>query len=129
MKEPATLDEFHRAFPAECRIGRPCARCAGPTASAHHDARAATRTRCRHAGVAGFSLPRPSLAHGGTPIHGTRVVMRTDFPAMFFGARHEQGISALQFPRDTGLGRDEAAAKAVGFEHLAGIPRATKARC
>ena len=40
----------------------------------------------------------------GTPFHGTRVPLRTWFLAMFFVARHKQGISALQFQRDAGLG-------------------------
>ncbi len=45
----------------------------------------------------------------GTAFHGTRVPLRTGFLAMFFVARHKQGISALQFQRDAGLGSYQTA--------------------
>lgn len=49
--------------------------------------------------------PESAAAHGaGTPFHGTRVPLRTWFLAIFCVARHKQGISALQFQRDAGLG-------------------------
>jgi transposase-like protein len=40
----------------------------------------------------------------GTIFHKTRVPLRVWFLAIFFVARHKQGISALQFQRDCGGG-------------------------
>jgi transposase-like protein len=45
----------------------------------------------------------------GTIFHKTRVPLRVWFLAIFFVARHKQGISALQFQRDTGLGSYQTA--------------------
>jgi hypothetical protein len=45
----------------------------------------------------------------GTIFHRTKVPLRTWFWAIFFVARHKQGISALQLQKDTGLGSYETA--------------------
>ncbi len=105
MKAPATLDEFYRTFPTERRCwealrrlrwpnGFRCPRCEG---------RKAHRLRARGLWQCAGCRYQASLT-AGTPFHGTRVPLRTWFLAMFFVARHKQGISALQFQRDTGLG-------------------------
>lgn len=105
MTSPATLDEFYRTFPTERRCwealrrlrwpdGFRCPRCEG---------RKAHRLRARGLWQCGSCRYQASLT-AGTPFHGTRVPLRTWFLAMFFVARHKQGISALQFQRDAGLG-------------------------
>jgi transposase-like protein/ribosomal protein L37AE/L43A len=105
MKAPATLDEFYRTFPTERRCwealrrmrwpdGFRCPRCEG---------RKAHRLRARGLWQCAVCRYQASLT-AGTPFHGTRVPLRTWFLAMFFVARHKQGISALQLQRDTGLG-------------------------
>lgn len=40
----------------------------------------------------------------GTVLHETRLPLRTWLPAVFFVARHEQGISARQLQADAGIG-------------------------
>jgi transposase-like protein len=45
----------------------------------------------------------------GTIFHRTRLPLRVWFVAVFFVARHKQGISALQLQRDTGIGSYETA--------------------
>ncbi len=45
----------------------------------------------------------------GTVFHATRVTLRQWFLAIFFLARHKQGISALQLQRDLGLGSYQTA--------------------
>jgi transposase-like protein len=55
--------------------------------------------RCRH---------QVSIT-AGTIFHGTRVPLRKWFLALFFVARHKQGISALQLQRDLGLGSYQTA--------------------
>jgi len=107
MKAPATLDEFYRRFPTERRCwevlrrvrwpdGFRCPRCEGRKA---HRLRARGLWQC-----AGCRYQASVTA--GTPFHGTRVRLRAWFLAMFFVARHKQGISALQFQRGaTGDGR------------------------
>ena len=105
MKAPATLDEFYRSFPTERRCwealrrvrwpeGFRCPRC---------EARRAHRLRARGLWQCAGCRYQVSVT-AGTPFHGTRVPLRTWFLAMFFVARHKQGISALQFQRDAGLG-------------------------
>jgi transposase-like protein len=105
MKAPATLDEFYEMFPTEhqCwaylrRIRWPkgfrCPRC---------EARKAHRLRIRGLWQCSRCRYQVSLT-AGTPLHGTRLPLRTWFLAMFFVARHKKGISALQLQRDTGLG-------------------------
>jgi transposase-like protein len=105
MKAPATLDEFYAMFPSEGRCwevlrrvrwphGFRCPRCEG---------RKAHRLRARGLWQCAVCRYQASLT-AGSPFHGTRVPLRTWFLAMFFVARHKQGISALQFQRDAGLG-------------------------
>jgi len=105
MKVPATLDDFYRTFPTEQRCwealrrlrwpaGFRCPRCEG---------RKAQRLRARGLWQCASCRYQASLT-AGTPFHGTRVPLRTWFLAMFFVGRHKQGISALQFQRDAGLG-------------------------
>jgi ribosomal protein L37AE/L43A/transposase-like protein len=105
MKAPATLDEFYRTFPTERRCweilrrvrwpdGFRCSRCEG---------RKAHRLRVRGLWQCASCRYRASPT-AGTPLHGTRVPLRTWSLAMFFVGRHKQGISALQFQRDAGLG-------------------------
>ncbi len=50
-----------------------------------------------------------SSVTAGTVFHGTRVSLRVWFLGVFFLARHKQGISALQFQRDTGVGSYQTA--------------------
>jgi ribosomal protein L37AE/L43A len=105
MKAPATLDEFYRTFPTEQRCwetlrrlrwpdGFRCPRCEGCKA---HRLRARGLWQCE-------ACRYQASVTAGTPFHGTRVPLRTWFLAMFFMGRHKQGISALQFQRDAGLG-------------------------
>jgi len=100
-----TLDESCRTFPTERRCGEAlrrlrwphglrCPRCGG---------RKAHRLRARGLWQCGRCRYQASLT-AGTPFHGTRVPLRTWFLAIFFVARHKQGISALQLQRDAGLG-------------------------
>ncbi len=105
MEIPVTLDEFYQMFPNEQRCWRAlrrmrwpegfrCPRC-GHGKSHRLSQRALEQCAgCRY---------QASLT-AGTPLHGTRVPLRTWFLAIFFVARHKKGISALQFQRDTGLG-------------------------
>jgi transposase-like protein/ribosomal protein L37AE/L43A len=104
MKAPATLDEFYRMFPTEERCwehlrrmrwprGFRCARCRGRKAHRLRGRGLWQCAKCRY----------QASVTAGTPLHGTRVPLRTWFLAMFV-ARHKKGISALQLQRDTGLG-------------------------
>jgi len=74
--------------------------------------------RCEHR--RGFAFRKRRLTHcarcryqasptAGTVFHRSLVPLRTWFLAIFYLARHKQGISALQLQRDTGLGSHEAA--------------------
>jgi transposase-like protein len=105
MNAPATLDEFYRMFPTERRCwdylrrmrwprGFRCPRC---------KSRKAHRLRERALWQCAGCRYQASLT-AGTPLHGTRIPLRTWFLAMFFVARHKKGISALQLQRDTGIG-------------------------
>jgi ribosomal protein L37AE/L43A len=110
MKAPATLDEFYRTFPPVQRCwealrrmrwpdGFSCPRCEGRRA---HRLRSRGPWQCA---ACRYQASRTA----GTPFHGTRVPLRTWFLAIFFVARHKQGISALQFQRDAGLASYKAA--------------------
>ena len=105
MEIPATLLDFYDQFPNEAacedylrRVRWPrgfvCPRCQGREASFVSSRRLWQCGRCRH---------QVSLT-AGTVFHGTRVALRKWFLAIFFLARHKQGISALQLQRDLGLG-------------------------
>jgi hypothetical protein len=54
-------------------------------------------------------MTRTYSVTAGTIFHKTRVPLRISFWAIFFGARHKQGISAFQLQRDTGLGSYQTA--------------------
>jgi transposase-like protein len=105
MSFPTTLFAFETAFPDEAACWRHLRRARWP--------RGFRCPRCSH----GRSYPlaargleqcrrcryQASLT-AGTIFHNTRVPLRTWFLAIFFVARHKQGISALQFQKDAGLG-------------------------
>lgn len=110
MEIPATLLELIEQFPDEeaCwaylkRIRFPrgfvCPRCGGRSAAFLATRRLWQCRRCRK---------QVSLT-AGTVLHGTRIPLRKWFLAMFFVARHKQGISALQLQRDLGLGSYQTA--------------------
>ena len=105
MKAPATLDEFYRAFPTERRCWEVLRRMRWPEGfrGPRCEGRKAHRLRSRGLWQCAACRYQASLT-AGTPFHGTRVPLRTWFLAMFFLGRHKQGISALQFQRDAGLG-------------------------
>jgi len=110
MEIPATLPELIDQFPDEeaCweylkRVRWPegfvCPRCRGRRASFLETRRLWQCRRCRK---------QVSLT-AGTVLQGTRVPLRKWFLAIFFMARHKQGISALQLQRDLGLGSYQTA--------------------
>ena len=110
MQIPATLLEWIDQFPDEeaCWTylrqvrwpeGFSCPRCAGRRATFLESRRLWQCRGCRH---------QVSLT-AGTVFHGTRVPPRKWFLAIFFLARHTQGISALQLQRDLGLGSYQTA--------------------
>ena len=110
MRFPTTMFEFLETFPDEAACwaylyqvrwpqGFRCPRC-------EHDRGYPIRSRgllqcadCRY---------QASLT-AGTLLHRSKVPLRTWFLAIFYVARHKQGISALQLQRDTGIGSYETA--------------------
>ncbi len=105
MEFPKTLQEFQTAFPDEEACwdtlrqarwpdGFVCPRCGEPASSWISTRRLEQCRRCRY---------QCSLT-AGTVFHRTRLPLLTWFWAIFFVARHKQGISALQLQRDTGIG-------------------------
>ena len=107
---PKTLMEFQTRFPDEeaCWVylrkarwprGFVCPACG-------HRRSYPIRTRrleqCR-------ACRRQTSVTAGTVLHGSRVPLRVWFWAFFFLGRHKQGISALQFQQDTGLGSYQTA--------------------
>lgn len=110
MEIPATLLELTERFPDDqsCweylkRVRWPkgfiCPRCEGRRASFVETRRLWQCTACRK---------QVSLT-AGTVFQGTRTPLRKWFLAIFFMARHKQGISALQLQRDLGLGSYQTA--------------------
>jgi hypothetical protein len=110
MEFPRTLLEFQTQFPddATCLAYLRRARwpdgfvcpCCGGQGSHFLASRGLEQCReCRY----------QSSVTAGTVFHGTRVPLRVWFLGVFFVARHKQGISALQFQRDTGLGSYQTA--------------------
>ena len=102
---PATLLELCDRFPSEeaCwtylrevrwQKGFRCPRCHAKGTSVVSSRRLWQCRRCRH---------QVSIT-AGTIFHGTRIPLRKWFVAIFFLARHKQGISALQLQRDAGIG-------------------------
>lgn len=107
---PRTLQEFQAAFPDEEACWRTlrrsrwpkgfaCPRCGGRASSWISSRRLEQCCRCRY----------QCSVTAGTVFHRTRVPLLTWFWAMFFLARHKNGISALQLQRDTGLGSYQTA--------------------
>jgi len=110
VKFPETLIEFQEQFPDEASCwkavrrlrwprGFRCPRCAHGRSYPIVERRLEQCQRCRY---------QASMT-AGTLFHKTRVPLRIWFLAIFFVARHKQGISALQLQRDTGLGSYETA--------------------
>ncbi|MCP5057648.1 MAG: IS1595 family transposase [bacterium] len=110
MEFPATLVEFMEQFPDEdaCRAyleemrwpnGFVCPRCEGTDFSSITSRRLRQCTTCRY---------QVSVT-AGTAFHATQTSLRKWFLAIFFLARHKQGISALQLQRDLGLGSYQTA--------------------
>jgi transposase-like protein len=110
MKIPATLFEFCEQFPDEeaCASylkevrwpeGFVCPKCQKRSSSFVRSRSLWQCCHCRH---------QVSLT-AGTVFHASRVPLRKWFLAMFFLARHKQGISALQLQRDLGLGSYQTA--------------------
>ena len=104
MGFPKTLIEFQTAFADEedCWLalrqarwpdGFRCPRCGHEESSWIASRKLEQCGRCRY----------QASVTAGTVLHRTRVPLKIWFLAIFFLARHKQGISALQFQRDTGL--------------------------
>jgi hypothetical protein len=110
MGFPTTLQEFQAAFPDEQACwttlrqarwpeGFVCPRCEHEVSSWISTRRLEQCCRCRY----------QCSVTAGTVFHRTRIPLLTWFWAIFFVARHKQGISALQLQRNTGLGSYQAA--------------------
>lgn len=110
MDFPVTLLELADRFPDDqsCweylkRVRWPrgfvCPRCEGRRSSFIETRKLWQCSACRH---------QVSLT-AGTIFQGTRTPLRKWFLAIFFMARHKQGISALQLQRDLGLGNYQTA--------------------
>jgi transposase-like protein len=105
MGFPTTLFGFESTFPDEAACWRYLRRARWP--------RGFRCPRCGHA--RSYPLRARELAQcrccryqasltAGTIFHNTQIPLRIWFLAIFFVARHKQGISALQLQKDTGLG-------------------------
>jgi transposase-like protein len=110
MRFPTTLFEFMETFPDEAacwsyleRVRWPkgfrCPRCGHGRSYRIEMRRLEQCVRCRY---------QASLT-AGTVLHRSRLPLRVWFLAIFYVARHKQGISALQLQRDTGLGSYQTA--------------------
>jgi transposase-like protein len=110
MRFPKTLLEFQAQFPDEASCWRAlkqlrwpegfrCPRCAHRKSYPIAGRRLEQCERCRY----------QASVTAGTIFHKTRVPLRVWFLGIFFVARHKQGISALQFQRDTGIGSYQTA--------------------
>lgn len=110
MAFPKTLLEFEEQFPDEEACWRAlrevrwpagfvCPRCASRTSSFVSTRRLEQCRSCRY----------QCSVTAGTVFHRTKIALRTWFWAIFFVARHKQGISALQLQKDLGLGSYETA--------------------
>ena len=110
MKFPSTLLEFEAAYPDEQACWEALRQARWP--------RGFACPRCGHRGSSWIATRRLEQCRGcryqasvtaGTVFHRTRLPLRTWFWAIFFVARHKQGISALQLQRDPGLGSYQTA--------------------
>ena len=110
MGFPKTLQEFQDRFPDEAACWRALRRVRWP--------RGFACPRCQHRKSSFVSTRQLEQCErcryqcsvtAGTVLHRTKIPLRTWFWAIFFVARHKQGISALQLQKDTGLGSYETA--------------------
>jgi transposase-like protein len=110
MEFPKTLLEFEGRFPDEEACWETLRAARGP--------RGFSCPRCGHEASTFVSTRRLEQCRScryqcsvtaGTVFHRTKVPLRTWFWAIFFVARHKQGISALQLQKDLGLGSYETA--------------------
>jgi transposase-like protein len=110
MEFPKTILEFEDRFPDEDACwkalrevrwpeGFVCPRCGHRASSFVSTRRLEQCRRCRY----------QCSVTAGTVFHRTKIPLRTWFWAIFFVARHKQGISALQLQKDLGLGSYETA--------------------
>ena len=110
MEFPRTVQEFQAAYPddeacwealrqARWPRGFVCPRCEYRSSSWIATRRLEQCRACRY----------QASVTAGTVFHRTRLPLRTWFWAIFFVARHKQGISALQLQRDTGIGSYQTA--------------------
>ena len=110
MRFPSTLAEFIETFPDEAACWRflfrarwprgfQCPRCGHRRSDFLETRRLLQCGECRH----------QASVTAGTVFHKTRLPLRTWFLAIFFVARHKQGISALQLQADAGIGSYRAA--------------------
>lgn len=105
MKFPETLLQFQEQFPDEASCWRALWQLRWP-----HGCRCPRSGSRESYSIAGRRLEQcqrcryQASVTAGTIFHKTRVPLRIWFLTIFFVARYEQGISALQFQRDTGLG-------------------------
>ena len=110
LESPKTLMEFQERFPDEEACWAYLRRARWPRgfvcpACGHrrsYPIRARRLEQCR-------ACRRQTSVTARTVLHGSRVPLRIWFWAFFFLGRHKQGISALQFQRDTGLGSYQTA--------------------
>ncbi len=110
MTFPTTLLAFQERFPDEEACWRTLRRMRWPHGFCC--------PRCRHRKSYRLAVRRleqcqrcryQASVTAGTIFHRTRVPLRIWFLAIFFVARHKQGISALQFQRDSGVGSYQTA--------------------
>jgi len=110
MEFPTTLVDFMHQFPDDdaCRAylermrwpkGFVCPRCQGTESSYIASRRLHQCAACRY---------QVSVT-AGTLFHATQTSLQKWFLAIFFLARHKQGISALQLQRDLGVGSYQTA--------------------
>jgi transposase-like protein len=110
MEFPKTLLEFQARFPNDDACWKALRRARWP--------RGFVCPRCQHTQSSFLASRRLEQCRScryqcsvtaGTVFHRTKVPLRTWFWAIFFVARHKQGISALQLQKDTGVGSYETA--------------------
>jgi len=110
MEFPSTMLDFMHQFSDDdaCRAylekmrwpnGFTCSRCQGTNASYVASRRLRQCATCRY----------QASVTAGTIFHATQTSLQKWFLAIFFLARHKQGISALQLQRDLGLGSYQTA--------------------
>ncbi len=105
MVFPMTLQGFYDTFPDEESCWRWLRRARWPTGfrCPRCGSRQSSRLSTRDVEQCRACRYQASLT-AGTILHKTRVPLRSWLLAVFFVARHKQGISALQLQRDVGLG-------------------------